>query len=532
MAPMKPSPPLHYDRLTYRRGFIITARFSHDGVIYGAAWEDQPVRIFSSSGLSPESREIQAGNADVLAVSPTGELAISIGRSYLGGFVTSGTIARMPIGGAPRVICQNGQDADWSRDGKTLLVLRPQGGMHRIEMPLGHVIYETPLWASHPRISPNGELIAFLEHPIWGDDGGSIVIVDLQGKVRVRSETSWTTTGGLAWHPKGEEVWIAGAKRGADRDLYALTLSGKERRVLAFPGRVTLHDVDAKRGVLISSDSGRREAIAARRGEAERNLSWFDWSWLAGLTSDGREILIEEQGAAAHGTNSIYLRPIDGSPAVKMAEGRARGMPLSPDGEWILSLNNDNRLELLSIAGGETRLVPCPDLDTLLWWQMFPDCRRILLLGNRANEPMRLYELALDGDGTAREISPESVNWPMVLSNDGRTVAASGLDGIIRLFPIDGGEPRVVPACTDEDVPIQWATGDGALFVYRRGRITAPIDRIDLQSGERTNWINVHPPDPAGVLDLMPMRITPDGETYAYGYRRFLSDLYLVTGLI
>ena len=49
--------------------------------------------------------------------------------------------------------------------------------------------------------------------------------------------------------------------------------------------------------------------------------------------------------------------PIDGSPAVKMAEGRARGMPLSPDGEWILSLNNDNRLELLSIRGGETRLV-------------------------------------------------------------------------------------------------------------------------------------------------------------------------------
>jgi len=176
--------------------------------------------------------------------------------------------------------------------------------------------------------------------------------------------------------------------------------------------------------------------------------------------------------------------------------------------------------------------VPCPDLDTLLWWQMFPDCRRVLLLGNRANEPMRLYELALDGDGTARQISPEPVNWPMVLSNDGRTVAASGLDGIIRLFAIDGGEPRGVPACTDEDVPIQWATGDGALFVYRRGRITAPIDRIELQSGERTNWINIHPPDPAGVLDLMPMRITPDGETYAYGYRRFLSDLYLVTGLI
>jgi hypothetical protein len=120
----------------------------------------------------------------------------------------------------------------------------------------------------------------------------------------------------------------------------------------------------------------------------------------------------------------------------------------------------------------------------------------------------------------------------MVLSNDGCNVAAPGIDGLIRLFPICGGEPHLVPSCTDEDVPIQWATGDKALFVYRRGRINVPIDRIDLTTGERVNWINISPPDPAGVLDIMPMRITPDGGTYAYGYRRFLSDLYLVNGVI
>jgi len=39
--------------------------------------------------------------------------------------------------------------------------------------------------------------------------------------------------------------------------------------------------------------------------------------------------------------------------------------------------------------------------------------------------------------------------------------------------------------------------------------MNVPIDRIDLTTGERVNWINVSPPDPAGVLDIMPMRITP-----------------------
>ena len=132
--------------------------------------------------------------------------------------------------------------------------------------------------------------------------------------------------------------------------------------------------------------------------------------------------------------------------------------------------------------------------------------------------------------GTIRVRVP--VNWPIVLSNDGRNVAATGVDGLMRLFPIDGGEPRLVPSCTDEDVPIQWATGDDALFIYRRGRIDVPIDRIDLTTGERTTWLNIHPPDPAGVLDIMPLRITADGTTYAYGYRRFLSDLYVVEGLL
>jgi hypothetical protein len=29
----------------------------------------------------------------------------------------------------------------------------------------------------------------------------------------------------------------------------------------------------------------------------------------------------------------------------------------------------------------------------------------------------------------------------------------------------------------------------------------------------------------------MPVYITPDGQSYAYSYRRFLSDLYVVSGL-
>ena len=37
-------------------------------------------------------------------------------------------------------------------------------------------------------------------------------------------------------------------------------------------------------------------------------------------------------------------------------------------------------------------------------------------------------------------------------------------------------------------------------------------------------------PDQAGIIDVFPVWVTPDGERYAYAYRRCLSDFYLVSG--
>ena len=38
--------------------------------------------------------------------------------------------------------------------------------------PAGKVLYETSGWVGHPRLSPDGALIAFIDHPTPGDDGG------------------------------------------------------------------------------------------------------------------------------------------------------------------------------------------------------------------------------------------------------------------------------------------------------------------------------------------------------------------------
>jgi hypothetical protein len=94
---------------------------------------------------------------------------------------------------------------------------------------------------------------------------------------------------------------------------------------------------------------------------------------------------------------------------------------------------------------------------------------------------------------------------------------------------VDGGEPEPIAGLEDNEYPVQW-TEDDALYV-RKGGIPAKITRIDVVSGERSAWKEIAPSDPAGVWSMVRVMMTRDGESYAYGFSRSLSELYLVEGL-
>ena len=161
------TPPL-YHQLTFRRGTIRSARFTPNGqsVVYGAAWEGKPTELFITSPESPQSRSLDRHGEELMSISSAGDIALLTSVNATGTYTQVGTLARMPLnGGDPRAILEGVQWADWSPDGKNLAVVRDVGGKNRLEYPIGKVLRETPGWISHPRISPDGELVAFIEHP-------------------------------------------------------------------------------------------------------------------------------------------------------------------------------------------------------------------------------------------------------------------------------------------------------------------------------------------------------------------------------
>jgi hypothetical protein len=141
----------------------------------------------------------------------------------------------------------------------------------------------------------------------------------------------------------------------------------------------------------------------------------------------------------------------------------------------------------------------------------------------------RIYVQDLDGGGP-RPISPEGV-WTIGLSTpDGRFVLGSS-EGQHKLYPVDGGEPRPLPALRSDDTPLQWSP-DGRLVYVRRGpNVPAETERVNLDTGHREPWKTLIPPDPLGIEAIDTILVAPDGRSYCYGFSRILTDLYTAEGV-
>jgi hypothetical protein len=106
-----------------------------------------------------------------------------------------------------------------------------------------------------------------------------------------------------------------------------------------------------------------------------------------------------------------------------------------------------------------------------------------------------------------------------------------GPDGKGYFFSIASGEPKLISGLLEGETPVAWSADGLSLYIYRGGELPAKVYRLEIATGRRTLWKQLMPPDPAGVEYVGPILPAPDGKAYAYGYRRLLSDLYLVEGL-
>lgn len=524
-----PVPSFH--QLTFERGMLRSARFTPGGetVMYSAAWQGTPNRIFTTRPAGPESQPWGLVNTELLAVSSEGEIAVLLNAHPIQLFSMIGTLARVSeAGGAPREILEEVVWADWSSKEHELGIVRVVGGQSRLEYPIDHVLYQTGGWISHPRFSPTGDQIAFLDHPLQEDDLGSVAIVDLLGRYRVLS-SGWSTVQGLAWQPQGREVWFSGARDNNIRGLYAVDLSSHERLVFRDMSCLTLHDIASDGRVLLARDVRRRGIYGTAPADTEeRDFSWLDWSYPADLSLDGMELLFTEVGAARN--YSVFFRRMDASPAVRLGEGN--GLALSPDVRWALA-NSPGALShavLLPTRAGRIEPLANESINKI-GARWFPDGKRLIFSGYEPGHGVRLFMVDDLPTGALKGISPEGTSAAFAPSPVGERVAGVGPDKRGYMFSVEGAQERLIPGYQMGDVPISWSSDGRFLFVYRYGDVPAKVDKLDVATGRRIPWKELMPLDPAGIHLIDHIVIKLSGRAYVYGARRILSDLFTVQGL-
>src|SRR6185436_1864095 len=220
------------------------------------AWNGAPYRMFVTRPESGDSNALDLPAGDVAAISKSGEMLVSIGRHYLSSWMAEGTLGRVRLlGSGPREILERVREAEFLQ-GDAIAIARRVDGKDRLEVPQGKVVFETAGYISYLRAAPDGERLAFLEHPVYGDNRGFVTIYERGATPRLTTENAGLE--GLVWSTDGRELWFGGTNVEPNWTILAVGADARDaepRQVWSTPGNLVPLDIDARGRLLVSSNT-------------------------------------------------------------------------------------------------------------------------------------------------------------------------------------------------------------------------------------------------------------------------------------
>jgi len=515
--------------LTVGNGIVHSARFTPEGgtVIYGAAFEGQPLGLFSMRPDGLESREIDVPSADIAGISRDGKLALLLNRQYAGSWLRTGTLGQVALtGGTPRELLEDVYDADITPDGSQFAVVVADGDDQVLQYPIGKEIFRSHGWIGQPRIAPDGKRIALIDHRIWGDDLGTPKLIGADGKVETLG-TEAQYTQGLCWAPDGKTVWYSNVDDFTGGCVYAVEPGHPPRLMTRVPSPVRVQDVAPDGRVLVVTDDSWVTLSGQLAGDAsEQVYSFFSNETAVGISADGTSY-VGSDNVVVDGEYGLFFRR-GASPPIRLGPGAALG--LTPDGKFLLasSVSAKKRgLTLYPVGPGQPRAL---DLDGVTFQgtgarpiQFSSDGRRFAFPGAKEGERTAAWVFDLAG-GAPRKVSPEGIA-AAIISPDGEKVFVADTVRGASVVSSAGAVP--VPGMPKRDMPLAWMT-DGSAVLSWDSTLPPRIFKTDLGSGRRELFRELRSVEPAGAAYAWLM-VSPDGRYYLQRSRRIRGSVVLIT---
>ena len=195
----------------------------------------------------------------------------------------------------------------------------------------------------------------------------------------------------------------------------------------------------------------------------------------------------------------VYVRPTDGSPAVRLGDGSVRS--ISPDGKWVAASFGDDRqdIQVIPTGAGETRTLAVAPLERVNGVSWFPDGKRLVVAGREKDRRPRSYELSLTG-GAPKPLTEEGVTG-VAVSPDSRWLAVVLADNSRGLFSLADGTIKRLPVIPTTANLVGWLADSRTVLVREPG-MPIRIARVDIDTGASTPFTTITVADPAGVVWL------------------------------
>jgi Tol biopolymer transport system component len=518
---------LSMEQLTFRTQSIYSARYTANGqsIVFSAAEVGDSPRIYEMTAAYPQPKAVSDSGTHLLSVSSKDEMAVLVHAVHSHHRVLTGTLARMPVGGGmPRELLTGVHDADWSPDGSQLAVTHDVNGKDELEYPVGTVLYESPGYLSDVRVAPDGQHIAFNEHPEKGDDRGWVAVVDLKRGHQVLTP-QYPSIEGLAWTPGGTSLLYGAQTAGAIAQVSEVTLRGDIRRGSPGVGNATIQDVASDgRRLIIRGDVFARMWVKRATDTTAQDLSWLNINFFPIFSGDG-SLLVFGDGSDLAGDNyALMLRRTDGSPAVRIGEGADLG--ISRDSRWVLSAvpSVPVKLMLYPTGAGTARRLDHGEFAGIVAASLLGDGSELMVCGNEPKLAVRCYVRPLES-GRFRPFTPEGVR-NAIASPDGQSIVAIQGDSGYRQFSIHDGTSRPLAGLKAGDVVLRFSPDGKSLWTRQPNAIPVRIDQVDVKTGARRQLLSEFGVRRAGVLGIQEVALADDPRTYAFSESEAMAYLF------
>jgi DNA-binding winged helix-turn-helix (wHTH) protein/Tol biopolymer transport system component len=310
----------------------------------------------------------------------------------------------------------------------------------------------------------------------------SLYAVDLSGKLRLVASYPGTLTlfdispsGKVLVSREQVRLMMAGSLNGSEKDTDLSWFDYSHAMDISGDGRVILFDETGEGGGPHHATYIRRtdSASAVRVGDGFAMAISPDGNWAVTMTDNNQASLNlvpltpgQPRVLSGHGVRydwvrffpggnrlligasfsggpmRLFTQALDGSKPEPLNTSTYLLRPaISPDGTQIAGVDQDQRLVLLSVTGGEGKVIAPNFSPAVLGWSR--QSKSLLAQFNSVSAKLLRVDLATGRYKTWKEIVPldstgVSVIWPGVLSEDERTFVYSFQRDLSELFVVDG----------------------------------------------------------------------------------------------